>query len=200
MSHIVGLDLSLTSTGIAALSTSPPAVKVCGDVAPVLLRSVGEDGRRDDSYQVRSRRVRRQCAAIMRTLDDADILGDIALAVIEGPIYAGKMLPSYFDRAILFGGVFGALDAAGVPIVVVPSTTGHQFVTGKGHAQKADIVAEVKTWWPELRVHNDDEADALGYAVMGAMHLGFNLPFRPWTRHHNAVHTVCWPKLRGSDG
>lgn len=196
MSYIVGLDLSLTSTGIAALATYPSAaVRAPGDIAPILLRSVGEDGKKADSYQVRSRRVRRQCAAIMRILDG--YLLDTALVVIEGPIYAGKMLPSYFDRAILFGGVFGALDARGIPIAVVPSTTGHQFVTGKGHAQKADIVAEVRKWWPVVRVNNDDEADALGYAVMGAMHLGLALPFRPWTRHHNAVHTVTWPKGRG---
>jgi Holliday junction resolvasome RuvABC endonuclease subunit len=196
MSYIVGLDLSLTSTGIAVLSNLPPAVKMCGDVAPAVLRSVGEDGKRADSYRTRSRRVRRQCTAIMRILDGY-LDGYVTLAVIEGPVYAGKVLPSYFDRAGLFHGIYGALDARGIPIAVVSPTTGHQFVTGKGHADKSDIVVEASKWWPEVFVHNDDEADALGYAAMGAMHAGLKLPFRPRARHYNAVATVDWPKVGG---
>lgn len=199
MALIVGLDLSLVRTGIAVLSTLPPAVKVCGDVAPVLLRSVGEDGTRADSYQVRSRRVRRQCTAVMGIL--GKLGDDIVLAVVEGPIYGMKVLPSYFDRAGLWHGVYGALDAARIPVAVVSPTTSHQFMTGRAHAEKAALVEETSTWWPQprgpLRVDNHDEADALGLAVMGAMHLRMTLPFRPRRRHHNAVHAVEWPKLRG---
>jgi Holliday junction resolvasome RuvABC endonuclease subunit len=200
MSYIVGLDLSLTSSGIAILSDCLPTAQAVPahqqgyDVAPAVLRSVGEDGKRADSYRTRSRRVRRQCAAIMRILDP--YLGTV-LALVEGPIYAGKVLPSYFDRAGLFHGVFGALDARGIPIAVVSPTTGHQFVTGKGHADKSDIVVEASKWWPDVFVHNDDEADALGYAAMGAMHVGLKLPFRPRARHYNAVATVDWPKVGG---
>jgi len=188
---IVGLDLSLTSTGIAVLTPCANGVR------PIRLRSVGEDGRRDDDYQRRSRRVRAQASAVLRTVMDATDGGHIALVVLEGPIYAGKLLPSYFDRAGLFHGVYGAFDARDVPIAVIPNNTGHQFVTGRARpadSKKSDIVEEAAKWWPNgPRVHNSDEADALGLAVMGAMHLGHKPPFWPRARHYNAIASASWP-------
>lgn len=196
---VVGLDLSLTSTGVAVLSAQG------AELYPLLLRCVGEDGKRTDTYQQRSRRVRAQCRAIDLCIGTAvpeylrpGAAGHhVALAVVEGPIYAGKLLPSYFDRAGLFHGVFGSLDARGVPIAVIPSTTGHQFVTGRGHPvddRKSDIIAEVAKWWPQgPRIHNGDQADALGLALMGAMQLGHKPPFRPRARHYNALATATWP-------
>lgn len=199
MTHIVGLDLSLTSAGIAVLSTDSPARGSAG-CYPTLLRCVGEAGRKDDDYRTRSRRIRRQTRAVVDTIENA-VTGHgtkafpstITLAVIEGPIYGMQMLGAYFDRAALFHGVYGALDARNIPIAVIPPTTGHQFTTGVAHADKKLIVAEVSKWWPDVRIANDDIADALGYALMGAMRLGLRPPFRAGARHHNAIASASWP-------
>lgn len=196
MSHIVGLDLSLTSAGVAVLSTviSTRYAEKGHQLEPVLLRCYGEDGSENATYQQRSRRVRRQIGGLRTVLKGFDI----ALAVIEGPIYAGKILPSYFDRAGLFHGVYGFLDAWNIPIAVIPNNTGHQFVTGRGRPvdkAKTDVVEETRKWWPGgPRVHNSDEGDALGLALMGAMHLGFKPPFRPGARHYHAIACAEWPK------
>lgn len=197
VSYIVGLDLSLTSAGIAVLSTDTPARGSAG-CYPTLLRCVGEAGKKDDDYRTRSRRIRRQTRAVVDTVNRATGFDgvqrpDISLAVIEGPIYGMQMLGAYFDRAALFHGVYGALDARNIPIAVIPPTTGHQFTTGVAHADKKLIVAEVAKWWPDVRIANDDIADALGYALMGAMHSGLRPPFRAGARHHNAIASASWP-------
>lgn len=186
---IVGLDLSLTSAGIAVLLPTSG-----GTVHPVLLRCVGEVGKKTDSYAQRSRRVRAQCRAVLELLTDPT---PIALAVVEGPVYGQKTLPSYFDRAGLFHGVYGALDARGIPVAVIPPNTGHTFVTGRAKPlddKKSDIVEEARRWWPAgPRVHNSDEADALGLALMGAMQLGHTPPFKARARHYNAIYSATWP-------
>jgi Holliday junction resolvasome RuvABC endonuclease subunit len=186
--RIVGLDLSLTSTGVVVLES------VDGIAWPAqAFRSIGEAGSRTDTYVQRSRRIRTQCRAIMEQIDFAQCDDHVGLAVIEGPLYGVKTMPSYFDRAGLFHGVFAALDARGIPVAVIPPTTGHQFVTGKGHAEKKHILAEVKRWWPATYVANDDVADAAGLALMGAMHSGWRPPFRPAARHYHAIATAQWP-------
>src|SRR5689334_15548923 len=181
MSYVVGLDLSLTSAGIVVVG------EIDGVAAPILMRCIGEAGKKTDTYAQRSRRIRTQCRAIVECLAAVERNENCApaLAVIEGPLYGVKTLPSYFDRAGLFHGVFGALDARRVPIAVVPPTTGHQFSTGVAHADKKLIVANVSRWWPGVRIANDDIADAAALALMGAMHLGVRTPFRPGARHHN---------------
>jgi hypothetical protein len=110
--------------GIAILSTPPSALSATTRAHPSLLRCVGETGHKDDDYRKRSRRVRKQTRAIIETLDNATGFDDIAIAVIEGPIYGVKMLGAYFDRAAVFHGVYGALDARDIPIAVIPPTTG----------------------------------------------------------------------------
>ncbi len=53
----LGLDLSLTRTGIAVLT----------DGRPTLIRSIGHGGRNGDNYDQRSRRITSQCRAILDT-------------------------------------------------------------------------------------------------------------------------------------
>ncbi|ABW88462.1 RuvC-like resolvase [Mycobacterium phage Hail] len=198
MTTVVGLDLSLTSAGIAVVSDDRQADRM-GVAWPWHLRCCGETGSKDDDYRRRSRRVRRQSAAVMRLLEPA---GHIDLAVIEGPIYGGNFMPSYFDRAALFHAVYGALDSRKVPIAVISPTAGHVFTTGKGSLPKDPkrlkglILDSVRALVPDVHVANDDIADALGLAFMGAMSLGVRMPFRPLRRHHEQVHTTTWPHGR----
>lgn len=197
MTTVVGLDLSLVNAGVAAVSTERH--DHVGIAWPWYLRSVGEEGRKGDDYRKRSRRVRRQTRAVMDLLEP---IGRPDLAVIEGPIYGGTIMPSYFDRAALFHGVYGNLDARGIPIAVVSPTTGHLFTTGKGslpgdpEALKALIVESVRAMVPEVSIANHDIADALGLAFMGAMSLGLRVPWRPRRWQFEAVFTPAWPHGR----
>lgn len=193
MSYIVGLDPSLTSFGIAIVGAEDRGV-------PSLLRSVGEEGRKEDAknYPKRMRRIGRQKADVIRIVE-ANTGWDIALAVMEGPIYGGSFTGNYFDRAILFGGVYSAFSSRNIPIAIIPPTTGHTFTTGKGSmpkdpkAFKPLILSSVRALVPDHYVANDDIADALGLAFMGQMALGHRPPFRPQRWQHAAVHGSQWP-------
>lgn len=190
MTTIAGLDLSLVNAGVVVVTDDS------GIACPTILESCGRDGREGETYRQRSRRVRKQVHDVLQLLEPA---GKLDMAVIEGPIYAGKFLPSYFDRAILWGGVYGALDARNVPIAVIPPTTGHTFTTGKGSmpkdpkAFKALILSSVRKLLPDTNIASHDVADAAGLALMGAMSLGITMPFRAQRWQYEAVHTAVWP-------
>lgn len=198
MTTIVGLDLSLRSAGVAGVSDATNADHI-GIAWPYVTRTCGRDGRKGEDYQRRSRRVRKQTRDVLALALDTTTPD---LVVIEGPIYAGTMMPSYFDRAGLFHGVYGALDARNIPIAVVSPTTGHQFVTGKGSLPKqpdrlkAHILDHMRRLVPDVTVANPDIADALGLAYMGALSLGLRLPWRPHRWQYEAVYTASWPHGR----
>ncbi|WP_431231504.1 hypothetical protein ACQ856_18250 [Mycolicibacterium psychrotolerans] len=198
MTTVVGLDLSLTNAGIAGVSDTLYADHQ-GIAWPGHLRCCGRDGSKDEGYRERSRRVRTQAAHVMKQLEP---LGKIDLAVIEGPIYGGTIMPSYFDRAGLFHAVYGQLDYRKIPVAIISPTSGHMFTTGKGSMPKNPellkplILESVRALVPDVFVANHDIADALGYAFMGGMSLGMRMPFRPKARHHHQVHTATWPHGR----
>lgn len=198
MTTVAGLDLSLRNAGIAVISDDDRSPRP-GVAWPWHLRCCGRDGSKKEGYRERSRRVRTQSAHVIRHLEPA---GDIDLAVIEGPIYGGSFMPSYFDRAALFHAVYGALDARRIPIAVISPTSGHVFTTGRGSlpkdpaALKPLILSCVRAMVPDVFIANDDIADGLGLAFMGGMSLGLKMPFRPLARHHNQVHSTEWPHGR----
>lgn len=197
MTTVVGLDLSLTNAGIAVIDDTRDDHP--GIAWPWHLRCCGENGSEGATWRQRNRRIRRQAALVMRHLEPA---GKIDLAVVEGPIYGGTILPSYYDRAALTHAVYGALDGRGIPIVMVSPTAGHVFTTGKGSLPKDPkrlkglILESVRALVPDVRVYNDDIADALGLAFMGGMSLGLKMPFRPLRRHYEQVYTQEWPHGR----
>lgn len=204
--NIVGIDPSLTRAGVAVISNQNQQMdgqQIHPIVKPILLRCCGRDGRKNEPYQMRSRRVRKQVRDI---LDLALAAGVPDLAVIEAPIYGGTFLPSYFDRAGLFHGIYGALDARNIPVAVIPPTTGHQFTTGKGRpakdgAESKRIILEaVRELMPDAKIANHDIAEALGYALMGAMAVGLALPFRARRWQLEAVHVSTWPTIDGRPG
>lgn len=177
MSVVCGIDPSLTSAGVAVLQ----------DGKPIHVSHHGYSGTKSMPWRARSRRVRWVCHHVM-----LDIPHDVDLVLIEAMPEHGRILPSTIDRAGLWHGLYGALDARGLwPVVVNPSTL-KTWVTGKGNADKAAIIAEVESWWPS-EAKNDDEADALGLASIGAFHLGENLPFDVKPRHTTGLEKVQWP-------
>lgn len=182
---VVGIDPSLTNTGIVALHTG----------TPVVLRSIGHQGRDGATYGERSDRIVSLCRAIVTVLTEiADTHGPPGLAVIEGPAY-GHNLPSAHDRAGLWWGLYSALRAKNTPTAVVAPGTRAKWATGHGRAPKAEVLATVRSWWPNTRIANHDIADAAVLALMGALYAGHPMPFPIKPRHRTALDTVVWPVL-----
>jgi len=185
MSLVVGIDPSLTNTGIAALLNG----------APIAVNRIGHGTRNGNSYAHRSDRIVSQCRAVIDTLTcDFGIHGPktIDLAVMEGPAY-GANLPSAHDRAGLFWGLYSALRAKHVPTVIIPPATAKKWATGHGDATKKVVLCAARQWWPGLRIADDNVADALVLAAIGAFHLGHPMPFQVKDRHTTGLEAIDWP-------
>ena len=206
---VLALDPSLTSAGIALLARHP--ANIGGGTWPELTAHIGRPGHDGATYLERNNRIVQQVRGITRIVDDCRRNGaDIRLAVIEGPIY-GMTGGHAFDRAAVWWSLHAMLTNRRIPVAVVTPSHREKFITGvTGHKQatrerKARVVDEMRALWsfpngteitrdPLRKIVNDDEADALGMATMGAMALNWPVPFRPRRRHVENVALVQWPE------
>ncbi len=180
MTTVVGLDLSLTRTGIAVYRD--------GQMRTANTQSEPVGGK---SWEARNRRIVGLTLSIMQWLRAN--AGTIDLAVIEGPILHGPQTGSFFDRAQLWGFVYSQLRSTAwrVPVAVVNVQTLKSWATGKADtADKKAMVAAAQQHWG--RIANDDEADAAWLAAMGAAQLGLEpVPMAEW--RVNGLTKVEWP-------
>lgn len=165
--RVVGLDYSLTSTGVA--TTHPHKATL---IRP---RTKGH---------ARLEELKTSVTALVRQARPA-------LVVIESGSYASTS--STFHQ--LAGGwwlVAHEIYRLGVPYATVAPGTLKRYATGSGTADKDTMVAAARAAWPNVLVTNDDAADALWLADMGSHYLG-----RPLTtsRAPDALEAVSWPRV-----
>ena len=150
MSAIIGLDLSLTCTGVC------------------ILRPDGT--RRLEAWETKKMRGHERMAYILDALDamlnDAERMHDSLRIIIEGPSY-GSQGQGHFDIGGLTWLVKHRLWTLGYTYTDVPPSSLKKFATGHGNAKKAEMLATA------IRKHgyegcNDNEADALLLALWGA--------------------------------
>jgi crossover junction endodeoxyribonuclease RuvC len=155
---VVGLDLSLTCTGVAVVTqdgaitdriTSQPARKVGKGDPPLTLAE------RADRLDKLVPQITGYCTA-------AD------LVVIEGPSYRSTT-PSH-DRSGLWWLVVDFLIPH-TPVVEVTPSSRMKYATGKGQIDKDLVLSAVIRRYPHVDVNGNDEADALILAAMGARFL-----------------------------
>ena len=181
---IVGLDPSLTSTGVAVIHDD-------GNGKPdVETHSVQTVGHKGDSYDATCLRVTTIRNRVMQLIPrDAD------LVLMEGPAFGsntGKLVERYW----LWGKLYDALVACQLPKAIIVPTQLKKFVLGKGSGPGTDKLAvalKVTKMWPGVDLGSDDEADALGLALIGAVHLGGRVPFNVLEHHKLAIAKVVWP-------
>lgn len=200
---VAGLDLSLRATGVAVIGydlvADADGRNQRHEPCVLRLRTVGRDGIKGEGYPERSRRIVAQTRRVLAALPAAGI----DLAVIEGPSY-GSQHGAQMDRYALWMGVYSSMQAQGVPIAVVAPGTREKWATGSvprgidRKARKARVLAAVRGMWPNERIRDDDEADALVLATIGAHHLGWPLPFETKPRHTTGLQAVEWPEGVGA--
>jgi crossover junction endodeoxyribonuclease RuvC len=167
---VLGLDLSLTSTG-TAIST----------------------GSSYDTNRIRPPGGFRGHLRLSWLADKiAGIARGIPLVVVEGPAFGAKG-DAYHQLAGLWWVITLRLWDDGIPTAVVPPAALKRYATGKGNAGKDDVLRETCRRFPTFGGGND-EADALWLAAMGADHLGHPLTPMPAT-HRAALAGVDWPAL-----
>lgn len=179
--RIVGIDPSLTRTGVAVLDQG-----VC---LPWVF-SQPTSGKRSATLDERAGRIEAITWNVTAPADGAD------LVAIEAPPFN---LPggSTWDRAGMWWNIVGRLIRQNVPVVEVYPTTRAKWATGRGDAGKDAVQREVEEMWG-LRVRNDDEADALALATMAAQWARLDVP----TLDHqpDALDAVRWPEHDPAEG
>jgi crossover junction endodeoxyribonuclease RuvC len=181
---VVGLDLSLTSTGWARCRG--------GNIETGLIRSEPLPGLVPRTLPwFRSSLVRiADLQAALLTVTGAGTPGAADLIVVEGPSLGSK--GSALDRMFgLWWLCLQTLFITGQPVAVVTPSQLQRFMTGKGRAAKPEVMAAVIKRLPG-DVTCFDDADALALAAMGCHHLGVPLAPMPAT-HLQAMSKVDWP-------
>lgn len=147
---IIGIDLSLTSTGLVQIGRCKESVTT--------IKTKPKDGSKIFRYE----KIRKEIMSWVRRVD---------YVFIEN--YAFKINPkqtsSIVSLAELGGIVKWALTkrTGRIPFVVSPSTL-KLFVSGHGHSKKEEMrLAAYKKWGKEFE--NSDECDAYGLALLGSM-------------------------------
>lgn len=175
--RIVGIDLSLTSTGLAVITAT-------GDVELHRIRSTGKAGA---SLPERNARLGRITGEIADHLDGA------ALVVIEGPSFGQARQGGQHDRAGLWWLTVDHVHGAGIPVAEVPPSVLKKYITGKGNASKDEMLAAVIRRYPGVMVSANDEADALALVALGARHLNEPIDTMPAV-NCQALAKVRWPE------
>lgn len=172
--RVVGLDLSLASTGVACT-----------------------DGwvKRVESKPVAAAGVAARAARITAMRDQIlALVGSPDLVVIESPSYgqARGSSAGRHDSSGLWWAVVRELVAMVVPVAEVAPACRARYATGRGNAAKDQVLAAVIRRFPGFDVDGNDVADALVLAAMGADQLGHPLAVMP-AAHRDALGSVAWP-------
>ncbi|MFG3051809.1 hypothetical protein ACGFZP_12790 [Kitasatospora sp. NPDC048239] len=180
---VIGLDTSLTATGIAS------STGWCD--------TVGYKPRhKSDSITTQPHEQR------LRSL--LALLGDIILAVgrpglvvLESPSLR-SLGGGGHERAWLWWEVYRGLTVRDIPVALMSPSQRMMYATGKGSATKSAVVDAVARRWPDWSTGGDDnQADAVVLMAAGLDYLGY--PVVPMPAANRAALTKSvWPEgVRG---
>jgi len=179
---IVGIDYSLTCTGLAIITKTSTGCKLTTS-------TVTSKGSRDASLPDRHERITQIGKDVLHFAGRAD------LAVIEG-VTPGAKGGSPVDRFAGWWWVVGGLIRRGVPVAIVAPTSLKLAIAGKGNADKAAVAAAVMGLWPDVEISSSDVSDAVGLAHLGAVAWGWDV--KTLTRH-TEVKWTYWPGEEAAD-
>lgn len=183
--RVVGIDLSLASTGVATIRWAP-------DEHPTITaetETITTKGKRADTLLDRNARLQSITDQIR-----AHLTLNTTLVVIESGAFA-SVGGSNWDRAGLWWRVIDTVwryvDGGGSAIATIAPTSLKKWATDRGNADKSDVAVAMARLWPDVDAPSNDAWDALGLAHMGAQHLGWPVPVRA---HHGAARAKgAWP-------
>ena len=173
---VVGLDLSLTGTGIATAAG---------------VRTIASSGKAGASLRVRHARL--DAIATEVSLAVAETVGyrthdaPGALVVIEAPAFS-RTTGHQHDRSGLWWLVVDELISAGHLVAEVSPTARAKYGTGKGNAGKAAVVSAVSHRYGVI-FGDDNAADAFILRAMGCHRYGQPLATVPQT-HATALDEI----------
>lgn len=154
--HVIGLDLSLTSTGVAGNGWADR-------IRPGTRRDV------DRLHYIKT--------SVLEHISSKD-----DLIVIEGPSYgSGTKVrqQGQHERAGLWWLIKCALSLRDLPVAVAAPKARAKYATGNGNADKDEVLAAAVRRFPGVPITKNDEADAYWLCAMGHALLGDPLADMP---------------------
>lgn len=179
MTRIIGIDPSLTGTGLAFVDTDDHLV--------IPVETLTSTGKITASTDERLERI----LAIVETVIYKAVEHKSDLAVIEAPAFSRNNAGTW-DRAGLWWLLVSRLSEARIETVTVPPTTRAKYATGKGNDGKDAVLLAVARRYPHVDISTNDEADALVLAAIGAHLVGHPIDELPKT-HLDALTKVARP-------
>lgn len=170
---VVGLDVSLTSTGVALIADR--AAKTW---------TIKSKATKDATIEERAKRLREIRFDCMHAASGASVV------VIESPAY-GQTTGSHHDRSGAWWLIVDALLPDVEQLVEATPQAVKMYATGKGNAGKDEVLAAVVRRYPDVDVRSNDEADALVLAAIGARLAGHPIDELPAT-HLRALDKIRW--------
>ena len=155
----VGIDPSLTCTGVSLVDTATGATTV---------HSLATTGRKTATLRERHTRIVR----IARWVEGTVTVPDVGVVAIERLSF-GQSAGAHHDRSGLWWMIVDAL--AGHQVIEVSPKSLKKYATGTGNAGKDAVLLAVSRRYPGVAITNNDEADALVLAAMAARAMGHPL-------------------------
>lgn len=177
--RVIGLDLSLTATGVALIEDGSITVRT------ITSKPSG------DSLDARQARLHNLVANLLTNHMPTD---PVDLVVIEQPAFS-RTTGHHHDRSGLWWMVVDAIwgwREEITPMAEVPPTTLKKYATGKGNAAKDAVLLAVARRYPHVDIRDNNMADALVLAAMGARHLEHPVDDVPQL-NQTAMAAVRWP-------
>lgn len=172
---VVGLDLSLTATGICTASGA---------------RTITSSGRAGAPLRTRRARLADIATEVRRAVNDAT--DRMALVVIEAPAYDSRTGHQH-DRSGLWWMVVDQLLTDGHLVAEVTTGGLKKYATGKGTAKKM-LVGSSATARYGVVFGDDNQADAFVLRAMGCHRYGQPLATVP-KLNAEALDAVQWPDV-----
>lgn len=186
--NIIGLDLSLSSTGIATHEETHLII-TNGYTKKTTLKSdpVEEERKRLHHHHQRIKTICQKISDLSRGCD---------LVVMEGLAFSAHD----YDRqnAGLAWIVRHRLYANGIPYALVPPLNLKKYVTGTGKSRKEEVIAAVQRWRPRIgNAHDEglsDICDAYVLMSMGRWYCGFKAHTMP-PLEKDSLAGCTWPAM-----
>lgn len=176
---VVGLDVSLTQTGIAIVDT---------ELKRIVLATRVKSASSGSSLMARRSRIRRCVDGVLRFVP-ARV--DLVVAEMPLPPVSGKA-GLQIERGAAYWMLVDQLLPR-VPVVEVHPRTRAKLATGNGNGTKDDVVRSMRAAFPDLLIADDNVGDAVALAVAGARWLG--APLMEFSaKQDEAYGAVPWPE------
>ena len=181
--HIVGIDPSLSGTGVCRIRPE--------DAEPITFDLIDSKPIPNAGYIDTLVRMRNIAGRVIRAARVGMEEGDVLVVIMEGPIF-GQSTGQYHTRAGLWWILYHLLEKLGAFVIIEPTRL-KRYVTGKGNAPKDVVFSTVVRNFPHLGIMDNNIADAIGLACMGARELGY--PMEPSVQRVTpaALEGVAWP-------